>query len=156
MGNTESIKMEVNSCFVKKHEFWVKHKRGKNWIAHVTGLDRTYGYKREFLQMVKMGRESTFQLGDFMIGEVYEVCSEYYTTSGKKTTNLRGTYLCKEITETHILLECISEQEVIQRFSEESNTVVAKTLVYQLLRVVGPQEAKVLVDNMSQEVVCSG
>jgi len=51
-GNTDEIKMEISSCFVKKHEYWDSRRGGKNWIAKITGLDKKYGYKREFLQTV--------------------------------------------------------------------------------------------------------
>ncbi|MGD2250382.1 MAG: tyrosine-type recombinase/integrase [Candidatus Methanofastidiosia archaeon] len=65
-GDTDEIRMEIHSCFVKKHECW--EKRGKNWIARITGLDKKYGYKREFLETVKVGTEKVFRLEDFHIG----------------------------------------------------------------------------------------
>ena len=57
--NTDEIRMEIQSCFVKTHEYWEKRRGGKNWIAHITGLDKKYGYKREFLETVKVGKTST-------------------------------------------------------------------------------------------------
>ena len=72
-GNSDEIRMEINSCFVKTHEYWEKRRGGKNWIAHITGLDTTYGYKREFLQTVRLGRKTVFRLEDFHVGEIYEV-----------------------------------------------------------------------------------
>jgi len=48
-GNTDEIRMEIHSQFVEQHEYW-ESRRGKNWIAKITGLDTKYGYKREFLK----------------------------------------------------------------------------------------------------------
>ena len=55
-GDTNEIRMEIQSCFVKKHECW--ENRGKNWIARITGLDKKYGYKREILETAKVGSKS--------------------------------------------------------------------------------------------------
>ena len=50
------IEMEVIGDFVRKHEYWVNHRRSKNYIARITGLDKKFGYKREFLGKVKSGK----------------------------------------------------------------------------------------------------
>ena len=150
---TEEIRMEITSAFVKKHEFWVNHVRGKNWIARITGLDRVYGYRREFLQMVHMGQEKVFQLTDFVVDGVYEVASEYFTGSGKKSRYLRDTFVCREITETHVVLEWISQEEVVRRFAEENGVTVAESLAKQLLRIVSPRKAKALIETISGEVI---
>jgi hypothetical protein len=34
-GNTDEIRMEINACFVKRHEYWEKY--GKTWIANILG-----------------------------------------------------------------------------------------------------------------------
>ncbi len=60
IGNFDEIRMEITSCFVKKHEYWVKRRRGKNWIARIAGLDTRYDYKREFLETTRIGREKAF------------------------------------------------------------------------------------------------
>jgi len=36
-GNTDEIRMEIQSCSVKTHEYWEKRRGGKNWIANITG-----------------------------------------------------------------------------------------------------------------------
>jgi len=82
--------MEISSCFVKKHEYWERCTGGKNWIAKITGPDKKYGYKREFLQTVSVGREKVFHLEDFHIGEIYEIAS-MYTAGGNRHINVRGT-----------------------------------------------------------------
>ncbi len=97
-GNTDEIRMEINSCFVKTQEYWEKRHGGKNWVAHITGLDKKYGYKREFLQTVKVGKAKVFQLEDFRLGEIYEVASTY-TAGAIKCVHVRGIYECIEITE---------------------------------------------------------
>jgi len=61
-GNTDEIKMGINSCFVKTGEYWEKRRGGKNWVGHIIGLDKKYGYKREFLQTVGAGRVNSFNL----------------------------------------------------------------------------------------------
>lgn len=151
--STEEIRMEIESSFVKKHEYWVKHQRGKNWIARITGMDPQFGYKREFLQMVNMGREKVFELKGFKIGEIYEIASEYYTGSGNKQTHLRDTFVCKEINETHIVLQYIAQEEVVKRFTEGNGAAVAESLAKQLLKVVSPEEARNLIDTISGEVI---
>ena len=127
-GNTDEIRMEINSCFVKTHEYWEKRRGGKNWVAHITGLDTTYGYKREFLQTTKVGREKVFQWEDFHIGEIYEVAS-MYTAGASKCVHVRGTYECEEITEDQVILRCITQDEVIGRFGETNGDAVAENLV---------------------------
>ena len=147
----EEIRLEIISCFVEKHEYWSKRRGGKNWIAHIRGLDPYYGYKREFLQPVLMGRKKVFQLEDFVVGEVYEICSEYYLASRKRFTDIRDTFVCREITETHVVLEYISQKDVVKRFTE-GNSFVAETLVRQLLRIVDVEEARNLIESINGEV----
>ncbi len=139
--NSDEIVMEITSQFVRKHEYW--ENRGKNWIARITGLDERYGYKREFLETTKIGKEKVFLLEDFRVGEIYEVAS-ISSTGGSTHVGLRDTFICAEITETHVVLECISREEVLRRSSNQEN-VVAVNLVQQLLRVVTKDEAVELI-----------
>ncbi|MBU7027218.1 MAG: hypothetical protein HXS48_09765 [Theionarchaea archaeon] len=81
-GNTDEIRMEIHSQFVEQHKYW-ESRRGKNWIAKITGLDTKYGYKREFLKSVKAGTKKVFHLEDFHIGEIYEIGS-VYTGGGRQ------------------------------------------------------------------------
>jgi len=60
-GNTDEIRMKIHSQFAEQHEYW-ESRRGKNWIAKITRLDTTYGYKREFLKSVKVGTKKVFYL----------------------------------------------------------------------------------------------
>ena len=99
--NFDEIRMEITSCFVRKHEYW--ENRGKNWIAKITGLDERYGYKREFLETTRIGREKVFLLEDFCVGEIYEIAS-IHTTGGTTHVSLKDTFVCTEITETHVIL----------------------------------------------------
>ena len=147
-GNTDEIRMEINSCFVKTHEYWEKRRGGKNWIAHITGLDTKYGYKREFLQTVKVGREKVFRLEDFRIAEIYEVAS-MYTAGASKCVHVRSTYECEEITEDQVILRCITQDEVIGRFGETNGNVVAENLVKQLLNIVTKDEAVTLISEIA-------
>ena len=139
-GNTDEIRMEIQSCFVKTHEYWEKRRGGKNWIAHVTGLDKKYGYKREFLETVKVGKKKVFQLEDFHVDEIYEVAS-MYTAGVSKCVHVRDTYECVEITEDQVILSCCTQDEVIERFGENNGDLVAESLVEQLLRVVTKDQA---------------
>jgi len=132
-GNTDEIRMEINSCFVRKHEYW--ESRGKNWIAKITGLDERYGYKREFLDTTRIGREKVFLLEDFRVGEIYEVAS-LYTAGGSAHVGLRDTLVCTKITKTHVVLECISKEEVLEGFSDQEENTAAANLVQQLLKIV--------------------
>ena len=141
MENFDEINMEVYSCFVKKHEYWKN--RGKNWIARITGLDERYGYKREFLETTSIGKEKVFLLEDFCIGGVYEVAS-LYRTGGKTHVGLRDTFVCTQISDTHVVLECISQEEVLERCSNQTTTAV--NLVQQLLKIVNKDEAVELIE----------
>jgi len=125
---------------VKTHEYWERRRGGKNWIAHITGLDKRYGYKREFLETVKVGKNKVFQLEDFHIGEIYEVAS-VYTAGVNKCVHVRDTYECVEITEDQVILSCITQEEVIERFGENNGDLVAESLVKQLLNIVTKDEA---------------
>ncbi|MBU7027491.1 MAG: hypothetical protein HXS48_11195 [Theionarchaea archaeon] len=140
-GNFDEIRMEITSCFVRKHEYWVK--RGKNWIARITGLDTRYGYKREFLETTRIGREKVFLLEDFHVGEIYEIAS-IYTSSGT-IKGLKDTFVCTEITQTHVVLECIPQEEVLKRYTDQKENVAAQNLVQQLLKIVTKDEAVELI-----------
>ncbi|MBU7047192.1 MAG: hypothetical protein HXS54_12235 [Theionarchaea archaeon] len=137
-GNSDQIIMVIHSCFVRKHEYWKN--KGKNWIARITGLDERYGYKRDFLETTRLGREKVFLLEDFQIGDIYEVAS-LHTGS---YDGLKDTFVCIEITETHVILEYISPEEVLDRISSEESLAV--NLVQQLLKVVTKDEAVELIE----------
>ena len=58
-----------------------------------------------------------------------------------KHVHVRGTYECVEITEDQVVLSCITQDEVIQRFGENNGDLVAESLVQQLLKVVTKDQA---------------
>ena len=105
-GDTDEIRMEINSCFVKKHECW--ERCGKNWIARITGLDKKYGYKREFLETTKVGTEKVFRLENFHIGDIYEITS--IKGGVAKRINVKDAFECVEITETHVVLRYLTQE----------------------------------------------
>lgn len=142
-GDTDEIRMEIQSCFVKKHECW--EKRGKNWIARITGLDKKYGYKREFLETAKVGTEKVFRLEDFHIDEIYEIAS--IKGGAAKKINVKDAFECVKITETHVVLRYLTQEEVIQRLGEERTEVIAVNLVQQLLKIVTKDQAKRLIQH---------
>ena len=88
-----------------------------------------------FLNTVKVGTETVFHLEDFHIGDIYEIASIYYAGRNRHV-NLKDAFECEEITETHIILKYLTQDEVIQRLGEENKDIVAKNLVQQLLRIV--------------------
>jgi hypothetical protein len=138
--NFDQIKMEIHSCFVRKHKYW--ENRGKNWIPRITGLDERYGYKREFLETTSVGREKVFLLEDFRVGDIYEIAS-MHSRGGSTHVGFRDTFVCTEITETHVVLECISQEEVLERCDDQEK--VAVNLVQQLLKIVTKDEAVELI-----------
>jgi len=140
--NFDEIRMEITSCFVRKHEYW--ENRGKNWIAKITGLDERYGYKREFLDTTRIGREKVFLLEDFCVGEIYEIAS-LYTTGGNTHVGLKDSFVCTEITDMHVVLECIPQEEVLERYSNQEENTAAVSLVQQLLKIVTKDEAVKLI-----------
>jgi hypothetical protein len=141
-GDINEIRMGINSCFVKRHEYW-ENGRGKNWIARITGLDKKYGYKREFLEPVRIGTETVFRLEDFHIGEIYEIAS--ISAGGVRHIKLKDAFECTEITETYIVLRYLTQEEVIERLGEENIHVIANSLVQQLLRIVTKDQALELI-----------
>lgn len=141
-GNTDEIKMEINSCFVRKHEYW-ERRHGKNWIARITGLDKKYGYRREFLQTVTIGTEKVFRLEDFHIGEIYEIAS--ISAGGNGHVKIKDAFECMEITETHVILKYLTQDEVIEILGEENKDVIAQSLVQQLLKIVTKDQALKLI-----------
>ncbi len=143
-GNTDEIRMKTNSCFVKTYEYWEKRRGGKNWIAHITGLDTKYGYKREFLETTKVGKEKVFHLEDFHTGEIYEIA--FIKRDVTKRINLKDAFECTEITETHVVLRYLEQEEVIEKASEERNDR-AENLVQQLLRIVTKDQAVNLIQH---------
>jgi len=141
MENCDEIKMEIQSCFVKTHEYWERN--GKNWIARITGLDEKFGYRREFLETVPLGREKVFLLEDFHIGEIYEIAS-ISRTGGVIHNGLRDTFLCTEINEICVVLEIISQEDVLEKMYNRKENV-AIHLVHQLLEIVPKDEAVKLI-----------
>lgn len=127
-GNTDEIRMEIHSWFVKKHEYWVA--KGKNWIARITGLDKIYGFKREFLETVLMGKEKVFYVKDFHMGEIYEVVS----LSKKGRIAVKDVFECIGMTEAEIVLQRISQAEVINLYTGKDQGKAAENLV-QLLHL---------------------
>jgi len=139
--------MEIHSQFVEQHEYWERG-RGKNWIAKITGLDTKYGYKREFLKSVKVGTKKVFHLEDFHIGKIYEIGS-VYTGGGLKRINVKDTFECVEITETHVVLRYVSQDEVIKKLGEKNTDIIAQNLVRQLLRIVTKDQALKMIQHFS-------
>ncbi len=57
------------------------------------------------------------------MGEIYEVAS-VYMVNGYTHIGLRDTFVYKEIEETHMVLECISQEEVLKRCCNQENVAV--------------------------------
>lgn len=91
MTSPDRIEMELVGDYARKHEYWVKHRRSKNYIARICGTDKKYGYKRVFLDRVRMGRETVYCKDDFTSGVLYEFKSIYYTGSGHPMPEVDGT-----------------------------------------------------------------
>jgi hypothetical protein len=141
MENCDEIRMEIRSCFVRTHEHWERN--GKNWIACITGLDKRYGYRREFLEPVQLGRDKVFLLEDFHIGEIYEIAS-ISRVGGVTYVGLRDTYLCTGINEICVVLEIISQEDILKKKCNRGENV-AVHLVHQLLKVVTKDKAVKLI-----------
>ncbi len=146
----QELKMEVTGEFVKKHEFWDYSKRGKNWIAEVTGLSKRYGFQRRFLDLTYRGREKHFLLKDFVPGHLYEVVSVYCISKRKSHPQIQSIFECVSIGE-EVLLREIFESEVLERFTEQDTMDVPRILVKQLLKEVSKTEAVALIEEMSKD-----
>jgi len=108
----------VENLYVEKPQKWVKHHRSKNYIAHITGFDPQYTFKREFLSREKVGRITYFLKKDFIVGEIYEIKCIYYTRSGKACTELDGFFKCIDVNQ-EVVLEEVEEDEVIRVIKEK-------------------------------------
>lgn len=139
MENCDEIRMEIQSCFVRTHEYWERN--GKNWIARITGLDEKYGYRREFLESVQLGREKVFLLEDFHIGEIYEIAS--ISRTGRHI-GVKDMFLCTGIDETCVVLELISQEDILEKMCNRKENVAVQ-LVHQLLKIVPKDEAVKLI-----------
>ncbi len=106
--------------YVAKPEEWVTHRRSKNYVAKITGLDPNYGFEREFLERVRVGRRTYFQLEDFEIGGFYEIFCAYYTRSGKEDLRLHVFLRLKEIQEDKLIFEVVDEDEIIRYFEQRT------------------------------------
>jgi hypothetical protein len=143
--NTDEISMVIHAQFVRTHEYW--EKRGKNWIARISGLDRKYGYNREFLETVTVGGEKVFHLEDFHLGCIYEIAS-VYTRRGTTCVKVKDTFECVKITDTCVVLRCVSRDEGYERLtSDENKEVIAENLIQQLLQVVTKEQAVTLIQH---------
>ena len=148
MENCDEIRMDIHSGFVKTHEYWERN--GRNWIARITGLDEKYGYKREFLEPVQLGREKIFLLEDFHIGEIYEIAS-IFRTGGVTHIGVKDTYLCTKIDEICVMLELILQEDVLEKMCNRGEDVAVQ-LVHQLLKVVTKDEAVELIHGTSHQM----
>ena len=124
---------------------WALGEPWKNWIARITGLDKKYGYKREFLESTKVGTEKVFHLEDFRIGEIYEITSIKGGVS--RRIKIKDAFECVEITETYVALRYLSQEEVIQGLGEEKTDIIAVNLVQQLLKIVTKDQAVNLIQH---------
>ena len=143
MENCDEIRMEIHSCFVRIHEYWERN--GKNWIARITALDERYGYRREFLEPVQLGREKVFLLEDFHIGEIYEIAS--ISRTGRHI-GVKDMFLCTGIDETCVVLELILQEDILEKMCNRKEDV-AVHLVHQLLKIIPKNEAVKLIQNIN-------
>lgn len=137
----DKIEMEiVGKEFVRKHDHWEYHRRGKNYIAHITGLNDEYGFAREFLERSKLGKETFFKAEDFKVGEIYEIVSIYYSGSGNPSANVKDFYICTK-KNGKLEFEKRSNDEVIIRFSEDNNEdEKLELLAKELITAAGSKE----------------
>jgi len=109
----------VEGAYVEKPQEWVTHRRGKNYIARIIGFDKDFGLRREFLEHPRVGRRTYFLLKDFKVDEVYEIKCIYYSARGNEHVYLDGFFICKEINEKEVVLEEISQEEMMKIIREK-------------------------------------
>jgi hypothetical protein len=90
-----------------------------------------------------MGTGIVFRLEDFHIGEIYKIAS---ISADIPCVKLKDAFECTEITETHIVLKYLTQEEVIERLGEDSRNVVVNNLLQQLLRIVSKEKAAELIE----------
>jgi len=100
--------------FVEKPAQWVHHKRSTNYIARITGLDPKYGFARDFLDKVYLGKKTYFHIKDFDVGEVYEFRCIYYTGRGREDPRLKGLFICVHKGDDAVAFMPISEEDAVR------------------------------------------
>lgn len=154
MTSPDRIEMELVGDYARKHEYWVKHRRSKNYIARICGTDKKYGYKRVFLDRVRMGRETVYCKDDFTSGVLYEFKSIYYTGSGHPMPEVDGIYRCLGEEDGKLVFELVPNEEVLKELSagETDTDLHVMELARKLLKVVGDVEiAHKVLDEVSKE-----
>ena len=68
-----------------------------------------------------------------------------YTAGASKCVRVRDTYECIEVTEDQVVLSCVTQDEIIERFGENNGDLVAESLVKQLLKIVTKDKALKLI-----------
>jgi len=121
----ENNKFEVDVIggeYVEKPPMWVNHRRSKNYIAHVVGLDNKFGFKRDFLDRVRLGKKTYFKKEDFIPEEIYDMRFVYYTGGGNPVPELEAFMKCVSNDGKKVVFEEISTEDVISEMKKKYGT----------------------------------
>lgn len=103
----------VQDLYVEEPKEFIQHRRASNFIARIVGLHPSFGLTYDFLERVRVGRETFYQLKDFIPNEYYIISSKYYTGSGRLGEVNKIFLKCVEVTKDKVKFEIVSEKDVV-------------------------------------------
>jgi len=108
--------------YINVSQYYETHRRGKNYVARITGAGGQYKWKREFLKFKTLDGERFVPLAEVMEDPV-EFAFIYYTGSGHPQPNLKGFYRFKEVKESEdgkvAVFERMTEKQLTDYFAEK-------------------------------------
>jgi len=113
------IRLKVIEGYVEKPEYWVTHRRSKNYLAKLVGFDDQYTFRRKFLERKRVGNRTYFRIEDFQEGEVYELRCIYYSGSWRAYPKYEGFLRCESIDSEEVVLKEITEEEATKIVKEK-------------------------------------
>ena len=132
---------------LEKHDYWATGRGSSNWIARISGEDKTYKLKRDFLEKGRDGRKMFFRMSDFEIGAFYHVGSRRRWEENfhpVEETSINAYFVCDQVTPEGVVLKPIDQREIIQAVQDD-NTIemkAAESYIKSAVKSVG--KAKVL------------
>ena len=114
----------------------------KSWVAtqdpSTTKSTMGFNYPPHFENMMITCNKAV-RIRRLHVGDIYEIAP--IKGGVAKKINVKDAFECVEITETHVVLRYLIQEEVIQRLGEERTDVIAVNLVQQLLKIVTKDQA---------------
>lgn len=95
-----------------------KYRGAKSWFAKITEKDPKFKFKREFLNTMEIDGTRSVDLDDVAIGDIVERGSNYYSGSGRKSTD-RKYYIIQKKAGRKVGLKQLNETEVLESLKKK-------------------------------------